>query len=229
MDAAAAKRLFDTNAAHYDRLNRIMSAGLDRRWRSWAASQAAWQPSASVLELMCGTGEISVEAARMGASVQAVDASPHMLSIAAERAELAGVAIRTTIDDATAPTSLSSAAFDSVVVSFGLRYVDDREGFLRSLRCLLKPSGRIVILEFCVPRPGVIRTPAAIYFFRLMPWLGAALSGGSYLYEYLPESVRAFGSAEGMIEEVRSAGFSVISERRLGFGLVTGIVARRRN
>ena len=229
MKAIEARELFDRNASSYDWVNRVLSLSLDRRWRRWAAERAAPQPGTKVIEVMAGTAEISVSAALRGADVIAADISPAMLAQASRRASERGVELRTMLLDVTQPDALPDRSFDSVVLSFGLRYVDDRVALLRSLRRCLRPDGRLVLLEFCVPQHGLVSRAASLYFFRILPRVGAVLGAGPELYDYLRDSVRQIGSPEQIVGLSQSAGLKVEEQRLMGFGLVVGLVLSARD
>lgn len=225
MKAAEARRLFDLNAESYDPVNRILSAGLDRSWRRWVAEEAAPDVGMRVLDAMAGTGEVAVEEALRGAFVTAADASPGMLARAQVRAEEAGVDLHVVVTDLTDPTAEPCGPFEAVSISFGLRYVDDKVALLQSLANRMEPGGRLVLLEFCTPSPGLLNSPAGFYFFRILPWLGARLGKGPELYDYLRDSTKAVGTARDLERCVEEAGLRVVRRRTFGFGLVCGIVA----
>lgn len=228
MNPGEARALFGAHARSYDHVNRIISLGMDRGWRRWAARQAATAQGSTVIELMAGTGEVAVEAARLGAQVTAADVSEEMLARARERAQGAHVTIRTLPADVTDPDMLAGQSFDSAVVSFGLRYVEDPVAVLRNVHALLHPHGRLILLEFCVPRPGLVSSPAALYFFEVLPRLAGVLGAGPDLYEYLRDSTRQIGTAERIERIVRDAGFQPFERRAFGFGLVFGLVSEAR-
>jgi demethylmenaquinone methyltransferase/2-methoxy-6-polyprenyl-1,4-benzoquinol methylase len=224
--ATEARALFDRSARTYDPVNRAISLGLDRHWRRWVAEKAVERRGASVLDAMTGTGEVAVEAARAGGVVTAIDVSPEMLAKARQRACRDGVHITPVLADTTCNSELPPGPFDSVCVSFGLRYVDDVQGFLVALRQRVIPGGRLVVLEFCVPPRGLLSTPASFYFFRVLPRIGELLGGYAPLYRYLRESTVAVGSAADLVSLIESAGFEIEEQRQFGFGLVLGVGAR---
>lgn len=221
-----AHALFDRHAATYARVNRIVSAGLDSRWRAWVADRAVRQPGDRVLDAMTGTGEVAVLAARRGARVTAADISTEMLAHASRRAHDAGVVVRTTALDLVAEQLPAEWRFDAVCLAFGLRYADDPRALLHRLSASLARDGQLVVLEFCVPEARPVSGLASAYFFGLLPHLGGLLGSGRDLYDTLSDTTRAMGSfqrIEGLLEE---SGFVIDERRRFGFGLVAGFVAR---
>lgn len=226
MDAGAARALFDANAGDYDRVNTAISLGLDGRWRAWAGTTAAaTTPHARVLDAFAGTGLVGLAAARAGAEVTLSDTSPAMLSRAADGARRQGLPVRVVPADLTsAELPFAARSFDAVTVSFGLRYLDSPAEVLRGLGDLIAPGGRLVVLEFVHPRPGPLATPAAFYFFRVLPRLAGWISGIPELYDYLVRSVDLIGDAGGLERIAADAGFAVESRRAFGFGLVAGLV-----
>lgn len=180
---------------------------------------------------MCGSAEVGVEAARLGAEVTLADISPRMLAHAAARAYGAGRKVRLQLIDIARPSSLPAGPFDAVCLSFGLRYLDDPPGTLATLARLLKPGGRLVILEFVVPdyrrlsaAQLALSLPAAAYFFHLLPRIGSFLTGQPQLYRYLIDSTRQVGYAGHLYEWTEEAGLHVAAARHMGFGLVQGLI-----
>ncbi len=192
--------MFDRIAPVYDAMNRIMTAGLDMRWRRLAA-QSAVRPGDRVLDAACGTGDLALADLKAGASrVTGLDFSERML----ERARHKSSAIEWVQGDMLA-LPFADETFDAVTVGFGVRNVADLELALRELRRVLRPGGRLAILEITQPR-GALRPFFSLWFDRVVPALGKVLPGGS-AYTYLPASVKRFPNAEKLAELMRSAGF----------------------
>lgn len=226
MEAQEARAIFNRNAATYDRINSILSLGLDARWRRWVARQAASKPGAYVLDAFAGTGLVGLEAAKMGAHVVLADISPGMLAIARSRAKRYGVPININIVDLTKDElPYEKEAFDVITIVFGIRYLKKPAEVISRLSGLLKPGGRLVALEFVRPSPGLISSPAAFYFFNILPRIGSCLARRRELYDYLVSSTKALGSARNVRDIITSTGLSVTLEKRFGFGLVYGIVS----
>lgn len=221
-----AHALFDRHASTYARVNTVVSAGLDVQWRAWVAQRAVQEPGDRVLDAMTGTGEVAVLAARLGARVTAADISTNMLARASLRARDAGAVVRTVAVDLVSDALPRGWRFDAICLSFGLRYTDDPVQFLSRLSQSLTPEGRLVLLEFCVPEPGLLSRLASAYFFGLLPRLGALLGASRDLYDALGDTTRSIGTAERIESLLEQAGLVVVERRRFGFGLVAGFVAR---
>jgi demethylmenaquinone methyltransferase/2-methoxy-6-polyprenyl-1,4-benzoquinol methylase len=212
------RRMFDRIAPVYDAMNRIMTAGLDRRWRRLTA-QSVVSPGARVLDACCGTGDLAVACAREGAVVTGIDFSERML----DRARRKAPDLEWVSGDALA-LPFGDGAFDGATVGFGVRNVEDLERGLRELRRVLHPGGRIGILE--ITRPSGLLAPFyRVWFEGVVPLLGKLLPGGS-AYTYLPASVRRFPGPEELAELMRTVGFGDVEYRLLAGGIValhTGI------
>jgi demethylmenaquinone methyltransferase/2-methoxy-6-polyprenyl-1,4-benzoquinol methylase len=209
---SAVESMFDRIAPVYDAMNRVMTAGLDRRWRELTAA-AVVRPGDRVLDACCGTGDLALAGAARGGSVTAVDFSEPML----ERARRKSSAIEWVRGDVL-ELPFSDESFDVVTVGFGVRNVEDLGRGLAELRRVLRAGGRLGILEITVPR-GPLRHFYRLWFDRLVPLLGKALPGGS-AYTYLPASVRRFPDAVGLAALLDEAGFTRIRWRFLAGGIV---------
>jgi demethylmenaquinone methyltransferase / 2-methoxy-6-polyprenyl-1,4-benzoquinol methylase len=206
------RSMFDRIAPVYDVMNRVMTAGLDRRWRRLTAA-AVVRPGDRVLDAACGTGDLAIADAKAGASrVTGLDFSERMLERARRKAPLDWVQ-----GDMLA-LPFADATFDAATVGFGVRNVADLELALRELRRVLRPGGRLGILEITQPR-GVLRPFFSLWFDRVVPLLGKALPGGS-AYTYLPASVKRFPPAEGLADLMRANGFEDVEFRLLAGSIV---------
>lgn len=214
------RRLFDRIAPVYDAMNRVMTAGLDRRWRRLAA-EAVVQPGDRVLDACCGTGDLALEAEREGGVVVGLDFAPLML----ERARSKSSTVDWREGDLLA-LPFADDAFDAATVGFGVRNVADLELALRELRRVLRPGGRLAVLEITQPR-GILRAFFALWFDRVVPILGRVLPGGS-AYTYLPASVRRFPTAEELVELLERVGFEDVRVRLLGGSIVALHTGRAR-
>lgn len=204
--------MFDRIAPVYDAMNRVMTAGLDRRWRRLAV-EAVVQPGYRVLDACCGTGDLAIAAEREGGIVTGLDFSPRML----ERARRKSSTIEWLEGDLLA-LPFPDGAFDAVTVGFGVRNVADLERALAELRRVLRPAGGLAILEITQPR-GLLRPFFSLWFDRIVPLLGKVLPGGK-AYTYLPASVRRFPGAEDLGVLLARQGFSDVRIRLLGASIV---------
>ena len=208
----AVRTMFDRIAPVYDVMNHVMTAGLDVRWRRLAAESVV-QRGDRVLDAACGTGDLAVADLKAGAGrVTGLDFSEKMLERARRKAPLEWVQ-----GDMLA-LPFADETFDAATVGFGVRNVEDLALALRELRRVLRPGGRIAILEITQPR-GVLRPFYSLWFDRVVPLLGKALPGGA-AYTYLPASVKRFPTAERLAELLREAGFADVRIRLLAGSIV---------
>ena len=206
------RTMFDRIAPVYDVMNRVMTVGLDVRWRKLAAA-AAVRPGDRVLDAACGTGDLAIADLRAGASkVTGLDFSEGMLARARRKAPLDWVQ-----GDMLA-LPFADGTFDAATVGFGVRNVADLELSLRELRRVLRPGGRLAILEITQPR-GVLRHFFHLWFDKIVPLLGKVLPGGS-AYTYLPESVKRFPDADALAVLLRENGFAQVGYKLLGGSIV---------
>ena len=225
MERGEARRLFDANADTYDRVNSIVSLGLDARWRDWAARRALTRFDARVLDAFAGTGRVGLRAAELGARVTLADISPRMLAVASRRAREKGLRVDTVLTDLTVDPPGVDGPFDALTVMWGLRYLGDPAGTLRRLAALVAPGGRVIVVDFVEPPGGVVTRMAAAYFFRILPRVAGAIAGRRRLYHELVATTHAMGSREHLMFLVREAGLEIIEQHTMGFGLVVGLVA----
>ena len=211
--------MFDRIAPVYDVMNRLMTVGLDRRWRKLAVTEVVW-PGDRVLDACCGTGDLAVEAERRGGRVVGLDFSERML----ERARRKSGAIEWVQGDALA-LPFEDGEFDAATVGFGVRNLADLEAGLRELARVLKPGGRIAVLEITRPR-GILKPFFRLWFDGVVPVLGKVLPGGE-AYTYLPASVRRFPGPDDLSALFESAGFDGVRYRLLGGGIVALHVGTR--
>jgi demethylmenaquinone methyltransferase/2-methoxy-6-polyprenyl-1,4-benzoquinol methylase len=209
--------MFDRIAPVYDFMNRAMTAGLDRRWRRLTA-EAVVHPGDLVLDACCGTGDLALADARAGGVVTGLDFSERMLARARRKSD----AIEWVEGDLlTLP--FADGHFDAATVGFGIRNVPELQDGLRELRRVLRPGGRLGVLEIVRPR-GLLRPFYAVWFDRIVPLLGKVLPGGA-AYAYLPASVRRFPGPDELADEIRAAGFGDVRFRLLAGGIVALHVA----
>ena len=204
--------LFDRIAPVYDLMNRVMTVGLDRSWRRLTV-EAAVQPGDRVLDACCGTGDLAVAAERSGAVVTGLDFSPAMLLRARRKS---GTVAWVEGDLLALP--FADGGFDAATVGFGVRNVADLASALGELHRVLRPGGRLAILELTQAR-GPLRPFFSLWFDRIVPLLGKVLPGGR-AYAYLPASVRRFPGPDELAELMCRRGFGDVSYRRLGGGIV---------
>jgi demethylmenaquinone methyltransferase/2-methoxy-6-polyprenyl-1,4-benzoquinol methylase len=208
----AVRGMFDRIAPVYDAMNRVMTAGLDRSWRRLTV-EAVVQPGDRVLDACCGTGDLAVAAEREGGIVTGLDFSPRMLERARKKSETV-----TWIEGDLLALPCDEGSFDAATVGFGVRNVADLEAALAELHRVLRPGGRLAILEITQPRGG-LRPFFSLWFERIVPLLGKILPGGK-AYTYLPASVRRFPGAEELAALLEQRGFEQVRFRLLGGTIV---------
>jgi demethylmenaquinone methyltransferase / 2-methoxy-6-polyprenyl-1,4-benzoquinol methylase len=214
--------MFDRIAGRYDLLNSVMTAGLHHRWRQRAADRTELGPGDAALDVCCGTGDLTLELARRvrpGGNAIGCDFSEPMLDLAREKAakqSASGVrfewadALRLPYDD---------DRFDAVTVGFGVRNLSDLDAGLGEMRRVLRPGGRLAILEITQPRRPPLSTFYSLWFDRAVPLLGK-LAGDPEAYSYLPESVRGFPTPHGLAEKMDAAGLERIRWTVLAGGII---------
>ncbi len=214
--------MFDAIAPRYDLLNRLMSLGLDSRWRRRAVDALQAPAGANILDVAAGTLDVSLEVvARVhNAAVTALDPSPQMLAYGERKAGEQGVdtQISTIVGDACA-LEFADNTFDGAVVSFGIRNIPDRPLALREMVRVCKPGSRIVVLELTEPRTGLLAPLARMHVHHLVPRLGALLSGQRE-YRYLQRSIAAFPPPAEFVEMMAEAGLQQTRCERLSLGAV---------
>ena len=210
---------FDKIARDYDRMNHLMTAGLDRRWRKSAVQGL----HGKVLDVACGTGDMAVELLRQGCSVTGVDLSKEMMAIAKQKAPQAEYKLA---DVERLP--FGEASFDAVTCAFGVRnFVHLEQGLSEMLR-VLKPGGRMVILELATPDSPLLRPFYNLYTRHIIPWLGQHLAGSRDAYTYLPRSIEHFPKGTDFIHIIENAGASA-TEIKFTFGVCRLYVAEPSN
>jgi demethylmenaquinone methyltransferase/2-methoxy-6-polyprenyl-1,4-benzoquinol methylase len=216
---AEVRAMFDRITPVYDLMNRVMTAGLDRRWRREAAG-AVVRPGDCVLDACCGTGDLALASEREGGRVTGLDFSPAML----ERARRKSPTVEWVEGDLLA-LPFEDESFDVVTVGFGIRNVLDLEAALRELARVLRPAGRFACLEITQPA-GLLRPFFRVWFDRVVPLLGRALPGGA-AYTYLPASVRRFPGPADLGAAFERAGFTDVTWRLMAGGIVALHLGRK--
>ena len=214
----AVRSMFDRISPVYDAMNRTMTLGLDQRWRR-ATVAAVVEPGDRVLDACCGTGDLAVAASRAGARVTGLDFSERML----ERARGKSAEVEWVQGDAQ-QLPFEDASFDAATVGFGVRNLEDLERGLAELRRILRPGGRLAILEITRPR-GLLAPFYRLWFDGFVPLLGKVLPGGS-AYTYLPASVRRFPGPDELAGLLRGAGFDDVRWRTFAGGIVALHIGR---
>lgn len=223
--------MFDAIAARYDLLNRLLSAGIDRRWRRRAIAGLALTGRERVLDLCTGTGDLAIAARRApvpAARVLGVDFAGAMLRVGQEK--LGRLGLRDSVALVQGDASclpVSDQSVHAITVGFGIRNVEHAEDAVAEMYRALAPGGRLAILEFAIPSAPVIRHAYRWYFNSVLPRIGRLVSRHQAAYRYLPASVSAFSSPEEFMTLLRRLGFSRVSATPLTFGIVYLFTASR--
>jgi demethylmenaquinone methyltransferase/2-methoxy-6-polyprenyl-1,4-benzoquinol methylase len=214
--------MFDAIAPRYDLLNRVLSAGIDRRWRARAIRSLGFTGREVLLDVCSGTADVALQARRDGARrVIGVDFARAMLAVGRGKVERSGEAGRIALlqGDATG-LPIRSGSVDAVTVAFGIRNVERPAAACHEMSRALRPGGRLAILEFGVPRIPGIAALYLWYFKYLLPLIGRTVSGHTAAYSYLPASVSTFPPPAEFCRMLEAAGFTRVSAVPLTFGIV---------
>jgi demethylmenaquinone methyltransferase/2-methoxy-6-polyprenyl-1,4-benzoquinol methylase len=219
--ATQVRGMFDRIAGVYDLMNTAMTAGLHHRWRGRAADRAELEPGSAALDVCCGTGDLALELAGRvapGGEVVGCDFSEPMLDLARAKAAERGAEVRFEWADAL-ELPYEDARFDAVTVGFGVRNLSDLDVGLAEMTRVLRPGGRLVILEITQPRRPPLSTFFSVWFDRIVPRLGS-VAGDRDAYTYLPRSVKRFPPPEGLAERMDAAGLEGIRWTVLAGGII---------
>lgn len=216
------KSLFDNIAPDYDKLNHILSLNIDKGWRRKAVKEIADSAKPlTVLDVACGTGDFTIEIARKaaeGSSIIGIDLSEGMMKVGREKLKAAGIDATLEYGDCEALTYPGSS-FDRVSVGFGVRNFEHLEIGLKEMYRVLKPGGKLVILELSVPSNPVIRWCYKLYFLKILPAIGGWVSGNRGAYKYLPASVLHFPTPDKFIPMLKEAGFGDVRHKAFTLGI----------
>ena len=209
--------LFDDIVPTYDLVNRVLSLGLDRGWRRSTVLLAGELPGKRVLDLCCGTGDLSVLFGRRGAAVFSVDFSREMILEGTRKGALQG---GTLVADA-CRLPVGGGRFHVAAVAFGLRNIPDLVHFLDEVHRVLVPGGRLLILELTRPSNPIVRLFFSFYLHLVLPLLGGLISGKPLAYRYLSRTIATYPDPRLLEGHLRSSGFQRITHHRKCFGAAT--------
>ncbi len=222
--AEAVEAMFDAVAPRYDLLNRLLSAGIDRYWRSRAVRMLSDEQPQRVLDVATGTADLAIKIERTlhPRETIGIDLSTEMLQRGREKVERKGLAPRISLQRAdAADLPFADAAFDAAFVAFGVRNFEDLDAGLGDIRRVLRPGGSLVVLEFSRPRAFPIKQLYDWYSHHLLPRIGGLLSPDEGAYEYLPNSVAVFPDGPNFLRRMEAVGFSDLEWAPLTFGIAS--------
>lgn len=220
--AAQVRTLFSEIAPRYDLLNHVLSLNIDKGWRRRAVRALGWEraPKGTYLDACAGTLDLALELAAQRGFAGRVVGADFALPMLAEGLPKIGDATVVPVCGDTQRLPFATATFAGATIGFGVRNLSDLAAGFRELHRVLKPGGRLVVLEFTVPPGRILRAAYLLYFNRILPLLGRLVSGHPWAYSYLPRSVRGFPGPAALAELVRSSGF-----RSVEWKLVSGGIA----
>ena len=230
--AEAVEEMFDAVAPRYDLLNRVLSAGIDRYWRSRAVRMLGNEQPRRVLDVATGTADLAIKIERTlhPRKTIGIDLSTEMLRRGREKIERAGLSARISLLNADAAAlPFDDGSFDAAFVAFGVRNFENLDAGLGDIRRVLRPGGALVVLEFSTPRTFPIKQAYDWYSRHVLPRIGGLLSSDQGAYEYLPNSVAAFPNGTDFLRRMRSAGFADLEWTPLTFGIASLYKGRVRN
>ena len=219
------RKMFDSIAGDYDRLNHILSLDVDKSWRKKAVKEIVGGSGAPlrILDMACGTGDFAMAIARdavPGSRITGADISEGMLAGGRKKVEAAGLCDMISLEAGDCEhLDFPDGSFDRVSIAFGIRNFEHIDKGLKEMFRVLKKGGRLVVLELSVPQNRVIRWLYSLYFTKVLPVIGGRVSGDMHAYEYLPASVLEFPGPAKFRSMMESAGFTSVRHRAFTFGI----------
>ena len=218
------REMFTSIAPRYDFLNRLLSVGQDKYWRQRAIDLLGPMGNERILDVATGTGDVVIEVAKRNLSVKifGIDFSQRMLDLGRIKIARNGYNQAVSLQIGSGEClPFADESFDGVICAFGIRNFADVQLGLREFFRVLKPGGRVVVLEFSIPQNQFLKTAYEWYFNLILPKIGNIISGHSNAYSYLPESVANFPSQKKFIKWIEKIGFKKVSFSELTFGIVS--------
>lgn len=220
--------MFDNIAHRYDRLNQVLSLGIHHGWRRKAVDMLMSEKPEYILDLATGTGDFAIEALRTGAKkITGADISEGMMKFGAEKIKKLGLENKIEFVKGDAENlPFADKTFDAITIGFGVRNFQDLEKGLSDMLRVLKPGGKVVILEFSKAK-GWFKPFYNLYFRYLLPIIGKFISKDTSAYSYLPDSVNAFPEGTAFLSILKKCGYKNAEQKRLTFGVATIYTAYR--
>lgn len=212
--------MFARIAGTYDGLNKTLSMGIDRRWRKAVIARAGQLKGARVVDLCCGTGDLSLLFAKQGAQVIGADFTHEMVKLAPAKRSAMGPDMPALFVQGDAQyLPLPDDSMDVATVAFGIRNVESAERCLSEMLRVLRPGGKALILEFPPPSRGPAGQAFRLYFNQILPRIGGLVSGDKEAYLYLPRSVMAWPKPDVFADKMRAAGFEDVGYKSMSAGI----------
>jgi len=223
--------MFDSIAWRYDFLNHLFSFHIDKIWRRKAVNELRGQSLDKVLDVATGTADLALAIQKRlhPGHITGIDISEGMLAIGRQKTEKKGLGQQITLqygDSEAIP--FDNHTFDAVTVAFGVRNFGNPEKGLCEMYRVLKPGGKVVILEFSIPENRIFRRIFHFYFFRILPFIGRMVTKDTHAYNYLPNSVQSFPCGTDFKDKMENCGFSEVKIKLLTFGVATIYTGRKR-
>ncbi len=217
------RSLFDAIAHRYDLLNHLLSGGIDFYWRRRAIRHLEDIQPKRILDVATGTADFAIAALQLHPrEVVGVDIAEEMLKLAREKVEKRGLSEKVRLQNGEAEhLGFEAGSFDASIVAFGARNFEDLEAGLAEMHRVLRPGGKVVVLEFSRPARFPFRPAYFFYFKNVVPLIGRLISRHDYAYRYLPDTVLKFPEGEDFLAILRNVGFTATAEERLTFGIAT--------
>lgn len=215
--------MFDAIAPRYDFLNRILSMGIDQGWRRRVIRMLMEGKPERVLDVATGTGDLAIASANAGAQeVIGVDIAEEMLAVGRRKLPAKKLTDKVTLQYGDAENlPFEDDSFDGATVAFGVRNFENLDAGLKEMERVLKPGGKLIVLEFSQPSAFPIKQGYSFYSRHILPRIGGWLSGDSGAYRYLPDSIAVFPHGEDFLARMRTAGYTDVAQQRLTFGIAS--------
>lgn len=227
----AVRAMFGEIAPTYDRLNHLLSINIDKRWRRLVGkklSDVLARPNAMVLDLCCGTADLTLELSQQAPQAKVIGCDFCHPMLVLGRDKIPAQSQAKLIEGDALHLPFASESFDAVTNAFGLRNLEHVEGGLREIHRVLKPGGRIAILEFSRPIVPLLREAFGFYFTKILPRIGALVSGSGQAYTYLPASVSQFPDQQRLAGMMSDVGFVDVNYLNLSAGIAALHLATKR-
>lgn len=217
------EEMFDNIAPTYDRLNHIMSLNIDRVWRRRVMRIVRRAKAQKIMDVATGTADLAIAMAKRidNTQILGIDLSEEMLAVARRKVEKLGLNERITLEkgDAENLSMVSNESIDAATVAFGVRNFENIERGISEIYRTIKPGGKLIVLEFSMPKNSIVRWIYRQYAHRLLPRIGGMISKDKEAYTYLPDSVEEFPAPERFADMLKAAGFKSVKLRSQSFGI----------